>query len=57
MLFLGIISWKSASRFNGGRGCFSDGEQQHGTNFKIKRTTIFGKAFDQELKNSLPTKY
>ena len=24
MLFLGIISWKSASRFNGGV-CFSDG--------------------------------
>ena len=25
MLFLGIISWKGGSRFNG-RGCFSDGE-------------------------------
>ena len=26
MLFLGIISWKVASRFNGGGGgCFSDG--------------------------------
>ena len=25
VLFLGIISWKGASRFNGGRGvCFSD---------------------------------
>ena len=24
MLFLGIISWKGASHFNGG-GCFSDG--------------------------------
>ena len=25
MLFLGIISWIGASRFNGGGGCFSDG--------------------------------
>ena len=29
MLFLGIISWKGSSRFNGGRGvgggCFSEG--------------------------------
>ena len=24
MLFLGIISWKGASRFNGEGGCFSD---------------------------------
>ena len=25
MLFLGIISWKGASHFNGGGSCFSDG--------------------------------
>ena len=31
MIFLGIISWKGASRFNGGEGCFSDG----GTSFLI----------------------
>ena len=31
VIFLGIISWKGASRFNGGEGCFSDG----GTSFLI----------------------
>ena len=33
MLFLGIILWKGASPFNGGRGCFSD----EGASFLSKR--------------------
>ena len=45
VVFLGIISWKDASRFNGGGGCFSDrgasflsGEAPHGGFFeKIRR--------------------
>ena len=44
MLFLGIISWKGASRFNGRRGaCFSDGG---GFIFKWEVCPIGGITFD-----------